>query len=349
MKLSHLSEAANPKSSTFVNVDFEKLKPGKKADLKLKLAYNLQSKVSSEIYLLKSKLEKLNSLKDFPQASKVEGLIDNLKTLESNINEEIKKLTETMTPPAVAQLLTKISMECSEFIAEAKKANKWLYRGANGPSAFVGRSWDKRKTKDSSSDAQNFFDQYLAAQGFVALRGNSIFATSDIDHAVEFGDLFFIFPVNGRSEFTYTNQPDLTLNDVSEIPFKTKDKWKTFQKWLIKTKSKTTDKNQIKILDRLLDMESWYYDNPTGFIKTLNDPKVEALGLPPEFKNLTMTDLMDMDKFNKEFNPSRTELYKALYAEVEVYVHGVYYALSLDAYAPYVINLFEIPVEEGYY
>ena len=346
MKLSHISEASTPKASTFVPVNYDKLKPGKKSDLKLKLATKLYNDVKSKINVLNAKLIHLKVVKDLPQTATVEGLLDNLKTLESNLKNEIKVLlTPSEITPAVSQLLTKISTDCSEFIAEVKKANQWLYRGSRGtnPSAFVGRSWDARISKDSSEVAQEFFDKYLASQGFVALRSNSIFAISNLTHAKQFGKPYLILPVNGKSAFTYTNRKDLILD--SNVPLKTAEISKKLVKWATTAKKNTSYKTRVSLLNDIL-YKLTYTSNPLWIINIINDPKHKVLKIPAEFTNLTVDDFMSTTaKFNKKFEPSQTDLAKALSSGVEVYVHGVYYALDLSTYGAYLQQFFGVPVK----
>ena len=69
-----------------------------------------------------------------------------------------------------------------------------------------------RAPRDSSRTVQQYFNQCLKQLGFTALRSNSIFATSDYDHAEKFGDPYAIFPLDNRSAYTYTNQYDITLS-----------------------------------------------------------------------------------------------------------------------------------------
>lgn len=355
MRIATISEA--PKKGTtpasdkppFSQVNVDTMKPGKKVDLKLKMATILYKDVKSQIYELNSKLSQLKSIKDMPQATNVAGLLNNLKTLEKNLQAEIKKLSAPPeTPPEVTQLLSKIAADCSEYIAAVKKAKRWLYRGSNGPDAFVGRSWEKRRAKDSNQAAQALFDQYLAAQGFVALRGNSIFTTSDVFHAENFGDAFIIFPINGKSAFTYTTKDDLTLDDASDVPLKSGEIYKKITSWAENSIRQTSDPAHEQLLQRIID-DLEYEDDPNKIMKIMNNPKYAVLNIPAEFTNLTMNDFIDMAKFNKVFKPSQTDLAKALKNEKEVYVQGVYYALKLESYGEYVKNFFKIPVTDTYY
>lgn len=350
MKFSRLSEAAKAKAAgqPFLTVDVEKLKPGKKTDLKLKLAQQLHDDVDHEIRSLQTKLYHLKHFKEIPQATKVEGLLANLKALEEVINDEIMQLNSVETPPEVEKLLEKIATECSESVAAIKKAKKFLYRGTSGPDVFVGRSWDKRHTKDSSSEAQKFFDQNLAAQGFVALRSNSIFTTSDASHAEGFGELYFIFPIDGKSAFSYTNRGDLTLDSVSEVPINQEIKKKIVD-WIDSNSASATEDKQKSLLRDMRSRITWE-DDPVDIIKIVKSVSYKTLNVPEEFKSLTLSNFIDIVKFNKEYKPAHTDLKRALKHELEVYVHGAYYAVNYSKYKKFVFKFFNIklPNDDDY-
>jgi hypothetical protein len=208
----------------------------------------------------------------------------------------------------------------------------------------VGRSWDARISKDSVKVAQEFFDKYLASQGFVALRSNSIFATSNLTHTKQFGKSYLIFPVNGKSAFTYTKSKDLILNLIN-VPLKTREISKKIVQWATTAKSTTTKPTHLKLLDKIVQ-DVGLTLNPLTIISIMNDPKLKALKVPPEFTNLTVDDFMSTTaKFNKKFEPSQTDMAQALSSGVEVYVHGVYYALDLRTYGPFIQQFFGVPVK----
>jgi hypothetical protein len=70
----------------------------------------------------------------------------------------------------------------------------------------VGQSHKKRKTKDTSSAIQTGVDKVLASKGFTALRHNSIFTSSRVEIASDYGIPYIIFPKNG---FSFTWSPKI--------------------------------------------------------------------------------------------------------------------------------------------
>jgi len=98
-----------------------------------------------------------------------------------------------------------IEEHCSEFLASAKAANRFLYRGIktyDSPSKiFLGSPRNDRRSRDTDPAVQLIVDEYLTLQGFKALRSNSIFCTGEEQNALTYGDPYIIFPING---FEYT-------------------------------------------------------------------------------------------------------------------------------------------------
>jgi hypothetical protein len=93
----------------------------------------------------------------------------------------------------------KFLLDCSDSIAAAKEADKFLLRGvaSGGPQIFLGRSRDNRKPLDSDKLDATMMDDYLKASGFTALRSNSIFCTGSLYGVGKYGTVYIIFPVNG--------------------------------------------------------------------------------------------------------------------------------------------------------
>jgi len=82
--------------------------------------------------------------------------------------------------------------------------------------AFVGQSREDRQPKDSDTDQTRLFDAALASSGFKALRSNSLFVSSSISVANDYGKPWVIFPLDGF-DFTYTNRRDLVIEYWSLI------------------------------------------------------------------------------------------------------------------------------------
>lgn len=333
-------------------VAYTKLKPGDKVDLNLQFeeANELLDDVKRQIKQLEQHQKSAVKLADLEATSKIEGLAQQLAQLKTALEQQVAELQQKLrqVPPKVKKLFEKIEKDCSQYMAAVKDAGLWLYRGSSGPDEYLGKSWLTRRAKDSNREAQVVFDEMLASLGFVALRGNSIFATSNWDHASHFGDqVYVIFPVNGRSHFTYTVSEDLTLSDTLDVGVnqqKLNDLKIEFGQWL---REATKDvKKKPKWLIRLLDYSKpggWWSWNSIDFeLKTL--PKTAKLDVPEKFLNVDQRSLVDVDSFVRRYRPSNTDLAKALKNSSEVYISGIYYALSVEKYANLISNYFGVEV-----
>lgn len=351
-----------PTVAPYGYVEPSQLIPGEKSEIKLEQAQELLVNVKQEIFKLKEALHYLKSAPHYQEQFQiVQGFMENLKEVESKLKDKIEELKKTakIIPEPVKKLFAHIQQNCSNYLKDVKKGKKFLYRGTNGPDAYVAKSWDDRKPRDSNKAGQQLFDSLLAQQGFVALRGNSIFTTPYQSKASSFGKLYVIFPVDGQSHFTYTNQIDLTIDHVYQIPVDRKlaEPWmKKFLAWLkIKLKELKAAKKEDYDVQNTLEFLTYILKDPNmdsssyGIYYILVDNKKSWLekGAPPELMQVKYTSLVSVESFNKEYNPSQTNLPKAMKDNVEVYVSGTYYALNFDKYYNYLelyfkgVNLFD--------
>jgi len=113
-----------------------------------------------------------------------------------------------------------IEEHCSDIIKLMKVSGIFLYRGVKNQSTtvFVGQSRQDREPKDTRQDISAYFDKALASHGFKALRGNSIFVTSNLLQAAGYGDTYAIFPMNGF-DYTYTSMTDLIIRNGHLIEY----------------------------------------------------------------------------------------------------------------------------------
>jgi len=109
-----------------------------------------------------------------------------------------------------------IDQHCGDILSLYKaNGNRVFYRGLKTwpqgmDPAFVGQSREDRQPKDSDNDQTRLFDAALASSGFKALRSNSLFVSSSISVANDYGKAWVIFPLDGF-DFTYTNRRDLVI------------------------------------------------------------------------------------------------------------------------------------------
>ncbi len=339
-------------------LDTTQLQPGQKQEIEIKLAKGTQlfGDVKKEIANLETSKKQAANAKNILLVDQITGLQDQLIKLEKKIASRITVLKKQLkvVPPDVAMWLDRIQTDCSQYLAEVKKAKRWLYRGTSGSDAFVAKSWLSREPKDSDREAQVLFDQMLAQLGFVALRGNSIFSTSDFWHTKEFGDkTYVIFPVDDQSHYTYTNQNDLVLDSVADVGIDS-DLNRQLKQELLPHLLKIQDKFGKKVPSTLKELirltqayySSWHYvkDQLDRFLKASKKTHdIPAKFLDPDLENKLITPAI----FAKRWAPQQTDLAQALKKEREVYVSGVYYALEAEAYGGFLEARFKVPVQSA--
>lgn len=337
-------------------LDPAKVEAGQKQAIEFKIANNrqLQDKIESKISDLEDQKRQAESMKKFDHAMQVEGLIQKLTQLSKNVTKEIKSLKEQLkslkaTTPETQELINLLTSHCGEYLAQVKKAKEWLYRGSTGPDQYLGRSWNDRRPKDSRRDAQQLFDQMLQQQGFVALRSNSIYCTSDIFHASSFGNkVYVILPIDNHSHYTWTSHDDITLEFVDQVgmDYKKSQAWKDkVEKYLKSLTVAPADKKSYKAL---ADAVSWRTTESAIDAVQQHVKKGNKFQIPPELSNVNLQDFITVQQFNMEYSPQRTDLYKAIKQGREVMIHGAYYALNTDVYGDILTQAFKVPVAKGW-
>lgn len=114
-----------------------------------------------------------------------------------------------------------IQKYCSDYVAAVRKSKKFLYRGvtSKGDQVFFNKARPDRKPKDTNELTQQSVDQVLKAAGFKALRGNSIFATSDSEQAEDYGRLYAVFPFNNANITWNMKYEDLWTDAIAGSSF----------------------------------------------------------------------------------------------------------------------------------
>lgn len=272
------------------------------------------------------------------------------------------------------KIIEYVRQHCSDIIGEMQATRKFLYRGIKRGElapAFVGQSRQDRRPKDTANDVSAFFDKALASHGFKALRGNSIFVTSDYDHALSYGDtVYAIFPINGF-QYTYTDSSDLVIKKTELIEYP-KDLIPATTKWLNDNEEKIladaesnsaspTERRRLLIwkeirshlnyLERLVvSMNKIESDRSSYFLLLHNlcrDLAKMAAESPVDpfvqkFRNFDVSDpdTWSMDGVIKNLNPKNTNIKKAMKAGREIFINGRYVALSDRQYIkPFLIRL----------
>jgi hypothetical protein len=252
-----------------------------------------------------------------------------------------KSLTAGLSARSKNQLddiLYTVESHCRLYLRQVNLTTKWLYRGMDGAKvAFIGRSRDNRRTRDSNSMLQPLFDQQLQECGMSALRSNSIFATSDLGHATEFGDIYIIFPIDNRYKYTYTNQHDITLQDIDQVI--NPESTHKFIRGFIPALRASNLSQDLK--DRLTVA---LYNNFLSFLYIIDKNKAALLksGIPEQ----TITLAPDVKWFRQTYKPRNKDLATAMKNGLEVYISGEYYAFSYSIFGNAIKEHFGMGIDQ---
>jgi hypothetical protein len=261
--------------------------------------------------------------------------------------------------------LDAIERDCKQYLAAVKIAGKWLLRGQNpGKIAYMATT-SYRNPKTSKKEFSDLFDQALTRLGFSALRSSSIFATSDPIRAKNYGTVYIIFPIDGKHQFTYTNQHDLDLYHIQQIPLKNESNTQQIAAeliaWIRQWVKKYPDaQKQLNLmyppfaglqptdtLEEIMEKVEEFCDE-----MEIPMPRIPShltnwnVGDDEDEDDLEDEDLeigdVDMDAFVDMYQPRKDHLEQALESEVEVYISGEYYALKLNVWGDAVAQRFGV-------
>lgn len=275
-----------------------------------------------------------------------------------------------------------IEKECSQALAVMKSTRRLLYRGTykTAGEVYVGKPFMNRTPTDSSVEEQDRFDHKLALAGFKALRGNSIFTTSNPHQAIDYGNLQIIFPKNGF-HFTWSSEhDDIVLDELDEDIDNTfleelgnalETMEDCIQDYLNDLQDKYPDKNiPTSYYDRFhnaieykFTTEPWDSDEreeslraaANGFKaffsieksikKTLNIPKYDRnLALKyikdPKLGKVQKISAKDAIAFARRNGFKKDNLASALRSEHEIYIHGEYIGMNAKLFEELVIQYF---------
>lgn len=313
------------------------LKPGEKVDLKLKKA-KVKAAQLKKINIELGRLVELNqSLKYRAPTSK--AVQKQINALMIAVQQEIKNQQLLIAKLELAPLEPYIKIlqkECSQAIAVYKQAGKVLLRGSkNAPAAFVGKSWNQRNPKDSDKLGQELFDAALTKLGITALRSNSIFTSSTVEQAANYGSVYMIFPKNGF-QFSWTKfDPDVVIDDPTEI-------WK--EKFIEKLEIDINRFYNKKIpnfwdLDVLMSIID--HGGIQGFANKLKNDGY------PKADLMTADNLVDAKKIKTEYGPDNKNFLAAIQSGGEVLISGEYYAFALSSFEA-MLDIMGIDTSDNY-
>jgi hypothetical protein len=253
--------------------------------------------------------------------------------LQKASTEALQKQSKSFGP-----LVQTIQKECSQALTAYKATGKVLFRGlkknkSNTP-AYVGRSWNERRTLNSSDEGQQMFDYALQKMGISALRGNSIFTTSDSNQAEQYGFLYIIIPKDGF-QFSWTlNDPDMVIDDPMVL-YKNDmiDKIdKAIDKYAEKN-PKYSDASSFEWID-ILQYEG--YEKAMQYLKDIKFPGVQKI---------TIDKLIDYQHIKDEIRPTNKDFKAAIESGHEVLINGEYYAFELTKFRDILSSLLGIKIQ----
>ncbi len=324
------------------------LNPGEKREIEVKLAdlKKIRDRIEQHTSFLGS-LDWTTS----PGAGSISRKFDTFKKEVQAKIDQLKDRLETerrefsSSNPELEALFEKIEDRCSDYLDAVGQAGRVLYRGSSrSGTAWIERSWDVRKVKDSDSREQEIFDDLLEKIGIKARRSNSVYCSPDYHQAAGYtkgtGDVYVIFPINGF-HYSYTNSDDLMMSANYTAQFigeeQMRDYMTKFTEWFQKeypdpSKASYGVEQVATILNRF-GSSTWYSVSEafadlryytTGYnAGTINIPP--ELQLTPE----KLVSMISLEKFKNDMNPRQDGLAQFLEnRNGEILISGTYYALS---------------------
>ncbi len=279
------------------------------------------------------------------------------------------RISEIVTPstssePSQGEWLDAIARDCQQYLSAVKTAGKWLLRGhKRGKDAYMAKTGN-RQPKTSSQELSDLFNSALLQLGFSAQRDNSIFATSIPIQAQSYGAVYIIFPIDGKSQFTYTNQHDLELYHIQQIPLKNESNTQQIASeliaWIRQWVKKYPDaQKQLNLMYppfaglQPTDTLEEIMEKVEEFCEEMEIPMPRIPSYLTNWNNeeddLEDEDLefgdIDLEAFVDMYQPRKDHLEQALKSGVEVYISGEYYALLYRAWGDAVGRTFGVPVQ----
>ena len=243
-------------------------------------------------------------------------------------------------------LLDRVEQECGEFLAQARTARKWLYRGiaADADRIFRGRSRHDRKPLHSHSKYSDMFDNLLAQCGGTALRSNSIFCSGRKDFARGFGTPYLIFPIDGHHTYTWTTSTDTILDRFDNLRATDEEKWSTWCDEFADAIERSTLSTYKKEtwLNRIND-----YDAVNSMVRAITEmkPLLLEVGVSEQLLDVSLDSFTSVDVFRKSWRPQFTHMAVAIEEGKEILINGEYYAFHANYYGGMIAQHWGIPNE----
>lgn len=237
-----------------------------------------------------------------------------------------------------------IKLNCSDFL----KYKTNLYRGLKGQENEIFIS--KPRLRPSSvngaagTQAMRNADRYMKLAGFKALRSNSIFCNSDISEAMDWGNVFKIYPCNG---FTFGYSAKFTCTTAGAYDFPPIKFYKHVRNELMSYSSKYLDKivdrSDRNTLVKLIQSDEYkefviFKRNALYFLEKYknkffynNTDEAAFNNLLVYVKNFKIPPLKEQTQEFINTNELRNyDLKTALKIKHDVWINGVFVAVSVD-------------------
>jgi hypothetical protein len=310
-----------------------------------------KNNIKSDLDMAEYDLDSAKDLQDKDGITYYKKQVDSLKAKIREIDDKIARLNKDVpTEPdeKIVKLFNTIETECSEFWNAYKATGRFLYRGSsvsvrgntiNLPVHDIKRSGHGKSPRDSSERYRDQFDELLSASGIGALRQNSIFATSDFQHATYFaegntpGKVYIIFPIDGQSKYSYTNRSDITIDANISLTWMNDSKIKELHQKLVAIADDSSESERVRLAATLY--KSWSMNDLFKNIWQFERSDLVDAKNPPSFN---WKDYASVGKFKEEFEPRQTNVDIALDNEYEVCIDGSYHRLDNNLYGQMLKN-----------
>jgi len=266
---------------------------------------------------------------------KIDNLLKQIDVLHrSRLVLRNQLATQTNQTPEIQKIWSEIEQKCSrhlELYRELEFSESFfscLYRGIKTTVGVIhSHSPLTRRPKDSVSFVSAAYDYALESEGIQARRRNSIFASSNLDFAKEYGEAYIIFPVDNNSSYSWTGVRDLVL-DTTELnqmlSQSTVEEYRESLRQITENMSLPvevrTEANQLLIAAGVTLFENLYQQGPD---------QIPGLHLPWQ-------KLVDTKKVIRFYGVQDDNLDDAILSGHEVLISGEYYAISNLFYGNFV-------------
>jgi hypothetical protein len=267
--------------------------------------------------------------------------IDAAQTNIDKLEKQLEKATKSgaKTQNMLEKLADKLQSECSDYLSAFAASKKVMWRGASetNPQIFLGRSPANRNPMDSSRSETLMFNKILSQLNIQANRSNSIFVTSDLYSAGGYGEVYAVVPKN-TAKFAwskkhsdiilYGGQNEQYLKNPITSRLLTKEltninNWYT-QEGAYSARGRVMREQWMRIFRRAEDNEPITAAQSEFLVK--NFPK--SLLIPHlDYLQRQGKDVFNLEKFQKHFQMTDSDLPAALKSGHEIMIHGEYYAI----------------------